>query len=216
MKKIFKALELTVGDLIVSGILIGCTLYASPITDSSFKLNYYKPKLNYYKPKIENIQSNLEIKLKESSADTIKSFSQEEIETLTLMTYLEVGICPLKEKEAVAYTAINRLKNGYGNNLIDVIRAPNQYHGFDLSDEILIKMKGKAKKYDLRNWEECEKAVENILYNNSKDPTNGATHYFNSAKIDSTSWNMKKMDEIGKIQVNDRDVSVHSFYKERI
>jgi len=166
-------------------------------------------------------ESKIELIIKDDSINSDPPFDKSEIKEedermLALMIYLEGGVCLPKEKEAIGYTAINRFKKGYGNNLIDIIKAPNQYSCFNfLKDEKINETIKKAERIDPNNWKNCEEIAKDILYGKYEDPTEGATHYFNPSIV-KPRWNMEKMEKIGKIKIDDKNMSRHEFYREKI
>lgn len=136
-------------------------------------------------------------------------FSQDSEKVLLARMLLgEVEDCSKQEIIAVAYTAINRIndnKKWNGENLKEVILKPYQYSCFN---EAFNKKLKNPLNYNKKEFLRCLKLSEEILSGKYKDPTNGATHYYNPSTVKEPFW-AKKTEKIGKIK-NSR----HLFYKE--
>lgn len=125
---------------------------------------------------------------------------------LARMLFGEARNCSRKEKIAVAYTAINRVKrqSWYGKNLREVLLKPYQYTCFNKNDPNLDKLKNPLKS-NARAFNECLEIARLVLSGQADDPTSNATHYFTGKK---PGW-ADKMTRIGRIK-NSR----HEFYRE--
>jgi len=127
---------------------------------------------------------------------------------LARMIFGECEDCSKTEKIAIAFTALNRTKKGgwYGENLKEVILKPYQYSCFnsDLDGSIFLKdpLKHNAQEFLL-----SLKLSKEILEGKYKDPTKGATHYYNPKRVGEPYWT-KKFTKIGKIEN-----SHHIFYR---
>jgi spore germination cell wall hydrolase CwlJ-like protein len=121
----------------------------------------------------------------------------------------EADECSDIEKISVAYTALNRTK--WGKSLKEVILQPRAYSCFNPEFDSSIFLKNPLK-YNKTEFLECLKLSEEILAGKYKDPTNGATFYYNPDLVKKPdSW--KDLREIGKIKVGKGKLSHHIFYK---
>lgn len=127
---------------------------------------------------------------------------------LARMLLGEAEDCSKIEKIAVAYTAINRAKDNKkwnGKNLKEVILKPYQYSCFNKEYNQSLK---DPMRYNEKEFISCLNLAEEILNGKYKDPTGGATYYYNPSKIKKPNW-AKKLKRIGRIKN-----SYHVFYKE--
>lgn len=133
---------------------------------------------------------------------------------LARMIFGEARGCSYLERVAVGYTAINRAKDGKkwnGETVKEAILKQKQYSCFNEDDKNREKLIDPEKE-DAKSFYECLEVSRRILSGKEKDPTNGATHYFNP-NIVLPDW-AKKLEKIGKIKINDK-FSVHEFYREK-
>ncbi len=106
------------------------------------------------------------------------------------------------------YVALNRLfdiKKRWGKTIKEVLLQPNQFSSFEerkkrLEDPL---------KYNPKEFLECLTLSRDLLKGKYKDPTEGATHFFNPYLIKTPYW-ANHMDEIKKI-----NTGPHRYYKER-
>jgi len=116
----------------------------------------------------------------------------------------EADECSTIEKISVAFTAINRTK--WGKTLKEVILQPRAYSCFNPEFDSSIFLKNPLR-YDKPEFLNCLKLSEEILNGRYKDPTNGATFYYNPNLVQTPSW-AKDLVRIGRI-----GNSHHIFYK---
>lgn len=102
------------------------------------------------------------------------------------MIFGEGADCSKKEKIAIAYSAINRKKWGIGN-LKKIILTPKAYSCFNKDDDNLKRVKNPLQYDDAEIFENCLKIARGVLNRDYKDPTDGATHYFNP-KLSNPEW----------------------------
>ncbi len=130
---------------------------------------------------------------------------------LARMLLGEARNCSDLEKVAIAYTVINRVKDGKnwnGTNIKDVILKDRQYSCFNYDDRNR-KVVENPEKYP--EYKRCYQIASAVLDGKFKDPTNGATHYYNP-KVTNPSWK-NDMVRIGKLKTN-KGPSRHEFYQE--
>lgn len=128
---------------------------------------------------------------------------------LARMLFGEARNCSDNEKTAVAYTVLNRVDDGKrwnGTTIKGVILKPWQYSCFNDNDPNKKKLKD-PEKYDKVSWGKCLGVARGVVSGESKDFTEGATHYFNPNVVN-PSW-ASKMTRIGRI-----GNSKHAFYRE--
>src|SRR3989344_3557096 len=93
-------------------------------------------------------------------------FSQDSDETLLArMLFGEARSCSLQEKIHIAYTAINRTRDGKkwnGENLREVILCPKQYSCFNDGDPNLPKLRDPLK-CDKEQWKECLQVASFVI-----------------------------------------------------
>ena len=157
--------------------------------------------------KVEQEEKKINYKTADFSKDT------EEI-LLARMIFGEARGQSYLERIAVGYTAVNRAKDGKkfnGSNVREAILKPKQYSCFD-ENNVNRKKLMEPENEDAKSFYECLKISKKILSGVEKDPTNGATHYFNP-KLASPPW-ADKIKKIGRIKIG-KGLSVHEFYKEK-
>lgn len=139
----------------------------------------------------------------------VSDFSEDPDQILLARMLLgETEDCSKIEKIAVAYTAINRAKDNKrwnGETLREAILKPYQYSCFNKEYNQPLK---NPMRYNQKEFLNCLKLAEEILAGKYKDPTGGATYYYNPSKIQKPNW-AKRLKRIGKIKN-----SYHVFYKE--
>lgn len=139
-------------------------------------------------------------------------FSKDSDEVLLArMIFGEARNCSDTEKAAVAYTVMNRTKDGKkwnGTSLREVILCPWQYSCFNKNDPNSDKLKD-PERYDQKAFENCLQIARQVISGETKDPTNGATHYFNPNSAN-PSW-AKELRNIGRIKT-EQGASRHQFY----
>ncbi len=154
--------------------------------------------------KKEKLMSNLD-DIKNYRTNSFHEDSDELL--LARMIFGEAEDCSRIEKIAVAYTAINRAKQ-HKETLKKIILKPYQYSCFnpELKSSIFLK---DPLKHNRKEFLASLKLAKEILAGKYKDPTYGATFYFNPSKVRKPSWtkNLKKIGRVGN--------SYHVFYKER-
>lgn len=108
----------------------------------------------------------------------VKDFSGD-TETILLarMLYGEARNCSNNERIAIAYTALNRNKDGKKwngeNDLKKVILCPYQYSAFNENDPNRKKLMDPQGK----EWDECLDVAQGVLSGKYKNSVEGATHY---------------------------------------
>ena len=125
---------------------------------------------------------------------------------LARMLVGEADECSEIEKISVAYTALNRTK--WGKSLKEVILQPRAYSCFNSEFDSSIFLKNPLR-YNKKEFLNCLKLSEEILAGKYKDPTKGATFYFNPKLVKEPPWT-KDLIKVGKIKD-----SHHIFYKEK-
>jgi N-acetylmuramoyl-L-alanine amidase len=137
--------------------------------------------------------------LKRTASYKIKDFKQDlERILLARMILGEAEDCSEVERVAVAYTAINRMKEADGRErLTDLLLKPRQYSCFNKGKDSNKFLKDPIK-YNKKQFLEDVRIAENVLLRRYNDPTKGATHYYNPDLIKAPDW-ADKSKEIGKI-----------------
>lgn len=123
------------------------------------------------------------------------------------MLFGEARNCSKAEKIAIAYTAINRARDGKrwnGETVREAILARKQYSCFNENDINRKKLMDPLR-YGSKSFYECFDIAQKVLNGDYADSGNGATHYYAST-INQPAW-AGKMRRIGKIDK-------HIFYKE--
>ncbi|VVB84117.1 Cell Wall Hydrolase [uncultured archaeon] len=128
---------------------------------------------------------------------------------LARMIMGEAEDCIKTEKIGVGYTAINRLKEEYGSTLKKVILEPFQYSCFNKG--IRREALKNPLEYDFEEFMMDLAIAEGILSGEYKDPTKGATHYYNPKLVKKPHWT-RMMKEVGRIKEGKRK-SKHVFYR---
>lgn len=131
---------------------------------------------------------------------------------LARMIFGECDGCSEDEKVSVAYTAINRMKDGLGWNgdtLREVILKPYQYSSFNSGLDHRVR---DPMRHNSRGFLDALRIAKEVLDYEHKDPTNGATHFINHEHPSFRNRELPKWTrdfyEIGKIN-NSR----HVFYR---
>lgn len=117
--------------------------------------------------------------------------------------------CSKIEKIAIAWTAINRANDNQewnGKTLKEAILKPYQYSCFNKEYNQSLK---NPLAYNPKEFYECLYLSERILAGGYKDPTKGATFYYNPGKIKTPRW-VKGLERVGRI-----GKSYHVFYREK-
>jgi spore germination cell wall hydrolase CwlJ-like protein len=112
------------------------------------------------------------------------------------------------EKIKNGYVALNRLadpKKKYGKTIKEVLLKPKQFSSLKEREKIL----KDPLKYSPKEFLECLTLSKKLLNGDYKDPTEGATHFFNPYLIKTPYW-ANHMDEIKEISKG-----LHKYYKER-
>jgi len=140
------------------------------------------------------------------------NFSKDNEEVLLARMILgEAEACSTIEKKSVAYTAINRAKDGKkwnGTTVKEAILVPNQYSCFN-NGTASSKFLKNPMRYNPKDFLDCLNISKAILKKTYSDPSKGATHYYNPSKVKEPSWT-RHMIKIGRIQNGP-----HVYYKER-
>lgn len=144
----------------------------------------------------------------------VTNFSKDSTQVLLArMIFGEARGCAYEEQVAVAYTAVNRANDGVnwnGTTTREAILKERQYSCFNPKDSNRTKLMDPMK-YDPKSFRQCLIVADRVLSGNEKDPTDGATHYYEPS-ITKPPW-ASKMREIGKIETREGP-SAHIFYKE--
>jgi N-acetylmuramoyl-L-alanine amidase len=135
------------------------------------------------------------------------------IRLLARMLLGEAAGCSQVEKVAIAYTAINRTKWN-NQSLEEVILAPRQYSCFNPGTDSNIFLKNPLR-YDKTEFLECLTLAEDILQGEYKDPTNGATHYYDPKGVKEIPYWAKSLKKIGRLQIDKNKWTHHIFFKGR-
>ena len=131
---------------------------------------------------------------------------------LARMIFGECDGCSEDEKVSVAYTAINRMKDGLdwnGDTLREVILKPYQYSSFNGGLDYRVK---DPMKHNSHGFLDALRIAREVLDYEHKDPTDGATHFINHEHPSFRDGGLpewtRNFHEIGKIN-NSR----HVFYR---
>ncbi len=127
----------------------------------------------------------------------ISNFNEDPDQILLARMLLgEAEECSKIEKIAVAYTAINRAndnKKWNGETLKEAILKPYQYSCFNKEYNQPLK---NPMSYNQKEFISCLNLAEKILAGEYKDPTDGATYYYNPSKIKKPRWT-KGLEKVG-------------------
>ena len=136
----------------------------------------------------------------------VTNFNEDSKEILLARMMLgETEDCSDIEKISVGYTAINRTK--WGMSLKEVILYPKAYSCFNSRSKSSVFLK-KPLEYNKSEFLKCLKISRGILNGEYKDPTKGATFFYNPELIKKPYWT-KNLIRVGKIKN-----SHHVFYRE--
>jgi N-acetylmuramoyl-L-alanine amidase len=117
---------------------------------------------------------------------------------LTRMIFGEAEGLLNEEKIWVAYTSINRLKQGgYGKNLKEVILSPYQYSCFNKDKDSSLFLKDPLR-HDSKEFFTSLQIARDILDGKIKDPTKEAISYYAPKLVKKPDW-ANKMKEIKRI-----------------
>jgi N-acetylmuramoyl-L-alanine amidase len=194
-------------DIGLIGTALSLTFLAGSILGKS-ETKYLQRNSAYkiaHKSEIEKIEGT-NYKTKDFSNDSDRVL-------LARMIFGEARGCSEIEKIAVAYTAMNRLRDGKkwnGERIREVILCPFQYSCFNSEDKNREKLMN-PESGEPEAWKECLKISERVLSREISDPTKGATHYFNPEHAN-PNWK-DSMRKIGKIKT-EKGLSAHEFYQE--
>ncbi|MAG38297.1 hypothetical protein CMI45_02840 [Candidatus Pacearchaeota archaeon] len=134
---------------------------------------------------------------------------------LARMLFGEARSCSPTEKIFIAYTALNRARDGKrwnGETIQDSILCDSQYSCFNENDPNLPKIMD-PESINSKAWKECYLIAGLVLkYSSPKeDPTRGATHYHTKTMKKYPSWaKSKKM----KFLPEPSEETDHRFYRE--
>tara|TARA_Y100000310_G_scaffold338258_1_gene427407 strand:+ start:768 stop:1466 length:699 start_codon:yes stop_codon:yes gene_type:complete len=215
-----KALAITFGLLVGTGKVANLFIDDKPIEKNLEQITFVEPSQetpakNYVLNEV-NDSSNYAEKLVEVEPTSYKiaNFSKDDDKSLLArMIFGEARNCSETERVAVGYSAINRVNDGKrwnGETISEVLLKDWQYSCFNKNDPNRNKLLN-PEAYDAESFYECLEVAEEILSGKLKDPTNGATHYFNPASAN-PSW-ADKLEKIGKIKT-EKGISKHEFYRE--
>jgi N-acetylmuramoyl-L-alanine amidase len=208
--------KITLAGAVLAGMLNTTNLAAPNIIKPSlpiFKPTYYSVEdlLHKFFRENEKEKIDLDFKMNRLSKYETDDFSEDSDQLILARMLLgECETCSNLEKISIAYTAINRLGNEdslYGNTLKEVILQPYQYSCFnsEFDSSIFLKI---PLQHNLKEFIADLQLAKEILSGRYKDPTGGATYYYNPDVIKTPpSWtrNLTKVKRIG----------YHIFYKEK-
>lgn len=221
MKKRIKLLLENVIEESMIALLLGSCAVSSIVRE----IDETKPRHNYndVMPEIRSAYPISEGDLflfNEQYADSLSHketeeilYSEGDVEKIAEVIFTEAGICEEREQIAVAYTIINRKlssRRQYGRTFSS-ITSPKRYNGMGNLEDI-----SELKIMYPEKWDYYKKLAKEVLDHKIPDPTNGATHFYKPSRHreNPETWNMNKMEEIGKISVNEEKQSIHKFYRE--
>jgi len=148
---------------------------------------------------------------KENYETTDFSADSDEV-LLARMLFGEARNCSDEEMIDIAYTAINRTKDGKkwnGETLREVILKPWQYSCFN-SNDVNRKKLMNPEKYDSKSWERCLKIAHEVLTGKYGEKNRGATHYF-AKNIRKPKW----ADSPKMTDIPEPEYYKHDFYREK-
>jgi len=163
--------------------------------------------------KKDNSKKEIRERMKKANYQDFGRDSEEVL--LAKMLFGEARDCSELENIAIVYTAINRANDNVawnGKTSKEAILEPYQYECFNLGNPNREKLKN-PQKYEPKAYEDCLRIAKDVLSGKYKDPTNGATTYYQPDSI-SEPERFKKMQKIGKISTP-QGPSKHVFYRER-
>jgi N-acetylmuramoyl-L-alanine amidase len=132
------------------------------------------------------------------SVPQVKMIDNREVECLARNIYFEARNQPTRGQEAVAHVTLNRLKSGkHGSSICEVVYQP---YAFSWT---LDKFKSNSKLKEIKAEALANEIAFKTILGESKDPTDGATHYH--ATYVTPYWS-KKLEKKVKI-------SSHIFYE---
>jgi hypothetical protein len=208
-------------DLAVVSTIVGCAV--QPLAKPAYELMEPRPKYGIVEatknPGRNQLRDLDSLSLDSLSFDNIKikripiSYADGDIERVAEVIFTEAGICEEIEQIAVAYTIVNRKlssKKHYGETL-SKITSPRIYNGMYNSEDIL-----ELKRIYPERWYHFTQLAKKVLNQEVEDPTHGATHFYKPSKYHQNpiTWNMSKMEELGKIKISEDKLSRHKFYRE--
>jgi len=136
-------------------------------------------------------------------------YKDEDSVLLARMLLGEATGCSEIEKIAIAFTPINRVEDGdelNGSTIKDAILTPYQYSCFNSEKKSSLFLKDPLK-YNSGEFLNDLKLAKEVLGGKYKDPTNGATNYYNPMLVKEPIWT-KDFQNIGRI-----GNSKHIFYR---
>jgi len=201
----------------LGGIMLG-----SPIIYTAAKPYFHQPVSQTTEQPVRQVQQTTQLNLEHlaKTSPTIQqpaksSYATDNLESdpddilLARLIFGEARGCSRLEKQAVAYTVINRAndnKKWNGTTIKEAALKPWQYSCFNKNDPNRKKLMNPD--YNKQEFEDCLEVAREVISGKVKDPTNGATHYFNPNVV-KPSW-ARKLKKIGNL--NGR--TIHEFYKE--
>lgn len=198
-------------------ILAAGALFTSP--NKPFELNeipsQFKGEYNLVMPRLSEIYHSekirqLEQKVEDAMNYRVADFREDsEICLLARLILGEAAGASTIEKIAVAYSAINRTK--WGKSLKEVILAPYQYSCFNEGTDSSKFLKNPLK-YEPEEFYQSLEISKKILAGKYKDPTRGATHYYNPRLVKKPFW-ANKLFSLGRIPLGNKKFTHHVFYK---
>jgi len=170
---------------------------------------------DYQKPKEKQTQKPVQIPTTDFS-----KYTDEDL--LARLVFAEGLPCPKDEKIAIAYSVVNRTRDGLKYNgegsLRSVIFKANekgihQYSCLNKNDKALLFFEN-PEEYNAEKFRECLDVAEGVLSGKYKDPTNGANLYCLETQLESddTPYWAGKTDLVDK--VNTPSYWLHGFFKE--
>lgn len=116
---------------------------------------------------------------KAAAAQPNDGFTQQDRDYLIRTVIGEAADQPPAGQAAVAYSVLNRLKDGdYGNSPTQIVLAPNQYEPWTTRSRQLMAIPQSSNIY-----QDVGKIVDGVISGKIPDPTNGATHFLNESIV---------------------------------